>query len=106
MLLMRNWARTELFREQADICLGLSILCDMELVWLVCWRLGELPPCSCFQTIKLLQHCQATAQSSLAQHHIDTAVGHSHIGTAIGYRSGCSYRYRSKGIAIGIDLRV
>ena len=34
-LLLWNGARGELLWEPADVCLGWSILCDVELVWLV-----------------------------------------------------------------------
>ena len=39
-LILRNGARGEQFWEPADICLGWSILCDVELVWLVYGRVG------------------------------------------------------------------
>ena len=46
-LLLWNGARGEHFWEPADICLGWSILCDMELVWLVYGRMAALPESSC-----------------------------------------------------------
>ena len=87
-MLLRNGARTELFREQADICLGLSILRDMELVWLVYGCLAALSGSSCSMRLYHKAYGQAArpgcsdgldaqaaaAQSSLAQLYNGTAL--------------------------------